>query len=337
MNANIYKNKKILITGGTGSFGSSFLKQLVNYKCKITIFSRDELKQYNLRNQYDSKNIDFVIGDVRNFDSVDKVMKNVDFVFHAAALKQVPSCEFFPVEAVNTNVIGSHNVIQAAIRNNVSKLIALSTDKSVYPLNAMGLTKSLMEKIIISESKVNIDMSTDLILVRYGNVMFSRGSVIPLIIKNIKENKSIPITNSEMTRFLIPLEKAINLVSYAIKYGKNGEILIHKSNACNILDLAEVLIDIFKSKSKIKIIGKRKGEKIHEILATKEELQNSLNKKEYIIIKNKNKLNYDEYFKKGFKVHSKITDLSSANTDFLNKKKLKEFLLSNKEFQNHLK
>ena len=318
----LFKNKTILITGGTGSFGSKFIQKILSVDCKIIIFSRDELKQYEQRIDYNKKNIKFIIGDIRDRKSINDAMKDVDYVFHAAALKQVPSCEFFPDQAINTNVNGSINVIDAAVNNKVKSIVLLSTDKAVYPINSMGMTKALMEKISLAKARVNKKNQTTISIVRYGNVMMSRGSVIPLFIDQIKNEKDITITNNKMTRFLMPLDKAIDLVFLAIIKNNNGSIFIHKAKSMNILDLANNLKKIFKSKSKIKMIGTRHGEKIHEVLATSEELQFAKKYQDYFEIKMQNSdLNYNKYFTIGKNLNLK-KDFTSENSKKMNFKEL---------------
>lgn len=332
----IFNKKTVLITGGTGSFGSTMLDKIKDFNCKIKIFSRDELKQDLLRKKIKNDNVDFIIGDVRDTDSVDQAMKGVDIVFHAAALKQVPSCEFFPNQATSTNVLGSHNVFNSAINYNVSKVVALSTDKAVMPINAMGMTKALMEKTLLSKAR-NAKHKTIFSIVRYGNVIYSRGSVIPLFVNQIINNKKITITNPNMTRFLISLDDAINLVFVALKKSNNGDIFIKKSPAATISQFAKCLKEIFNSNQSIKNIGIRHGEKIFETLATKNELLSSLSSREYFKITMDNRsLNYDNYFEKGV---SKILkdDYTSHNTNRLNDKQLKEILLKIPEIKNILK
>lgn len=314
----IFNKKTVLITGGTGSFGSTMLDKIKNLNCKVKIFSRDELKQHLLRTKLKQKNIEFIIGDVRDKKSVDQVMRGVDIVFHAAALKQVPSCEFFPDQAALTNIIGSQNVFDSAIDNKVSKVIALSTDKAVMPINSMGMTKAIMEKIALSKARLNKKSETKISIVRYGNVMMSRGSVIPLFLDQINKEKDITITNEKMTRFLMPLEKAIDLVFLALKKNNNGSIFIHKAKSMNILDLANQLKKILNSNSKIKKIGTRHGEKIHEVLATSEELQTAINYKNYFEIKMQNEdLNYNKFFTIG-KNSKSIKDFTSENSTKMN-------------------
>ncbi len=332
----IFNNKKVLITGGTGSFGSTMLNRIVNLNCKIRVFSRDELKQDLLRSKIKSKNVDFIIGDVRDKKSINYAMKDVDIVFHAAALKQVPSCEFFPDQAAATNIIGSQNVFNAAIDNKVSKVVALSTDKAVMPINSMGMTKALMEKLLLSKAR-RANHNTVFSIVRYGNVIYSRGSVLPLFVEQILNKKQITITDPNMTRFLISLDEAINLVFVALKNGKNGDIFIKKSPAATILKMAECLSKILNSKQKIKIIGVRHGEKVAETLATKNELLFSENSKNFFKIKIDSRgLNYDNYFKKG---NSKKlqADYTSENTTRLTNTELKKILLNIPEIKKLLK
>ena len=269
----VFKNKTVLITGGTGSFGTTFLKKLSNdflFK-EVRIFSRDEKKQDDLRKLINNNKVKFIIGDVRDRISVDYAVNGCDFIFHAAALKQVPSCEFFPMQAVKTNIIGTNNVLLSAEKFNVTKVVVLSTDKASYPINAMGMSKALMEKIAFSKARKLNNSFTIFNVTRYGNVMGSRGSVIPLFIKQIKEGKNITITNPNMTRFMMTLDDAINLVVYAFNNGNQGDLFVQKSPA-TVETLAEALIDLYKSKSKIEIIGTRHGEKLHETLVTKEDM-----------------------------------------------------------------
>ncbi|OGS16580.1 MAG: UDP-glucose 4-epimerase, partial [Elusimicrobia bacterium RIFCSPHIGHO2_02_FULL_61_10] len=268
------KNKTILITGGTGSFGHELLDTIVDKDFKeVRIFSRDELKQEHMRIQLNNPKVKFHIGDVRDRDSVDQAMKGVDLVFHAAALKQVPSCEFFPIQAVMTNILGSHNVVESAVQHKIESVVCLGTDKAVYPVNAMGMTKALMEKVSQAACRGLGDKDTRVSCVRYGNVMCSRGSVIPLFIKQIKEKKPITVTDAGMTRFLLPLPEAIKLVLFAFAHARQGDIFIKKAPACTVGDLAVALKELFKSDVPVKSIGIRHGEKIYETLATIEELR----------------------------------------------------------------
>ncbi|MDH5761903.1 MAG: polysaccharide biosynthesis protein [Nitrospinota bacterium] len=327
-----------MITGGTGSFGHTFLDYLLREDFKeVRIFSRDELKQELMRTELNNPKVKFHIGDIRNRDSVDDVMKDVDYVFHAAALKQVPSCEFFPMQAVLTNVIGSHNIIESAIRNGVSKLICLGTDKAVYPINTMGVTKALMEKVAQAASRNLMENETLIASVRYGNVMCSRGSVIPLFIKQIKENKAITLTVPEMTRFMMPLRDAIDLVVYAFKNAKQGNIFIRKSPACSVMDLATALKNIFNSKAEIKVIGMRHGEKLHETLASREELAKAEDLGNYYrVCMDGRDLNYNKYTVEGDVKEADLEDYTSFNTQRMNLDELEKLLLSIPEVSSEL-
>jgi UDP-N-acetylglucosamine 4,6-dehydratase len=319
----MFTNKIILITGGTGSFGEAFLKYILKKKVKeVRIFSRDEKKQEDLRIKYSNAKIKFIIGDVRDFNSLDFALKEVDYVFHAAALKQVPSCEFFPIESIKTNILGSENLANACIKNKVKKVIGLSTDKAVYPINAMGASKALMEKIFIAKSRIK-KSTTCFCITRYGNVMTSRGSVIPLFISQIKENKPLTITDPNMTRFLMSLEDSISLVIKAFKDGQNGDIFIKKAPSATIDNLAKALMKIYKKKMPIKIIGTRHGEKKYETLLTQEEFARTRNNKNFFIIKMDNRdLNYNSFFIKGDKKVSKTLDYNSSNAKLLSEKEL---------------
>jgi len=325
---NIFKNKIILVTGGTGSFGKAFIKKLLSTNFKeIRVFSRDEKKQEELRNQINNNKIKFYIGDTRDAKSIDEACKNVDFIFHAAALKQVPSCEFYPLEAIKTNIYGTENTINAAIKHRVKKLILLSTDKAVYPINAMGMSKAMAEKVLIAKSKNLNKNDTTLCVTRYGNVMLSRGSVIPHFINQIKSNKSITITNPNMTRFMMSLSQSVDLVIYAMKNGKQGDIFVQKSPAATIDTLAKALIKIHKKNNKIKIIGIRHGEKDHETLISKEEMPRSKSEKNfYRIISDNRDLNYSKYFKIGNKNYKKFIEYNSFNTHRLNTNQLMKML-----------
>ena len=297
------KGKQILVTGGTGSFGYHFIKKIHKMNCKIIVFSRDELKQFEMRNKFKSKNISYIIGDVREKNSLDIAMRNVDYVFHAAALKQVPSCEFFPMEAVKTNIIGSENVLDSAIKNNVKRVILLSTDKAVLPVNAMGMSKALMEKIAVFKSREDFNKHTKISIVRYGNVLMSRGSVVPLLINQIKNGKDLTVTHKDMTRFLMPLDDAVNLVLLTIKKNsKHTTTYVHKAPAANVLMVAKILIDYYNSKSKINMIGIRNGEKLHETLISSEEFNYTKEFKNHFEIKhNISNLDYKRYFSVGNK------------------------------------
>jgi UDP-N-acetylglucosamine 4,6-dehydratase len=314
---NIFKNKTILIIGGTGSFGQAFLNRIIKSQFKkINILSRDEKKQEDLRNFYKNNKISFYIGDIREKMSILEPMQNVDYVFHAAALKQVPSCEFYPLEAIKTNVLGTQNVLDCAVESKVKKLIVLSTDKAVYPINAMGMTKALMEKIIIAKSRTLKKNETKVIITRYGNVLFSRGSVLPLFIKQIINKEKITVTDMNMTRFLMTLDDAINLVQFAIKEGENGNIYIPKTPGASIKTLVNALLNIYNySKSKVSIIGIRHGEKINETLMSKEEKFLSKDCGKYFAIRpDKRSLNYDKYFISGEKNFKNFSDYTSDTT-----------------------
>jgi UDP-glucose 4-epimerase len=310
----LFKNKTILITGGTGSFGNAMTQQLLKLKIKeIRIFSRDEKKQDDMRKKLKDNRLKFYIGDIRNERSIKNAVKGVDYIFHAAALKQVPSCEFYPMEAVLTNIIGVENLLESAINANVKKIICLSTDKAVYPINAMGVSKSMMEKVIIAKSRNS--KKTDICITRYGNVIYSRGSVVPLFEKQIKKHNEVTATDISMTRFMMTMDEAISLVFFAFINGKNGEILVKKSPAATIGTIINAVSAILNKKPKIKVIGPRHGEKYHETLLTKEELRQSKEYKEFYRITSDNRdLNYDKYFSKG-NVKSKFQeDYTSSNT-----------------------
>ena len=314
MNNILFKNKTILITGGTGSFGNAMTNQLLKLKIKeIRIFSRDEKKQDDMRRKLKDNRLKFYIGDIRNERSIKNAVKGVDYIFHAAALKQVPSCEFYPMEAVLTNIIGVENLLESAINANVKKIICLSTDKAVYPINAMGVSKAMMEKVIIAKSRNS--KKTDICITRYGNVIYSRGSVVPLFEKQIKKHNEVTATDISMTRFMMTMDEAISLVFFAFINGKNGEILVKKSPAATIGTIINAVSSILNKKPKIKVIGPRHGEKYHETLLTKEELRQSKEYKEFYRITSDNRdLNYDKYFSKG-NIKSKFQeDYTSSNT-----------------------
>jgi UDP-glucose 4-epimerase len=323
----MFNNKILLITGGTGSFGNAVLKKFLHSDLKeIRIFSRDEKKQDDMRKKYNNRKIKFYIGDVRDYNSINEAIKGVDYVFHAAALKQVPACEFFPIQAVRTNVLGSENVMDAAIKNNVKKVIVLSTDKAVNPINAMGMSKALMEKTMIAKSRGE-NHDTVLCGTRYGNVMASRGSVIPLFVQQIKEGKNITITNPDMTRFMMTLEEAVDLVIYAFKNGENGDIFVQKSPACTILTLAKTLKKIYNANNEIKIIGTRHGEKLYEVLVNREDMPKVIDLKNYYRIPADTRdLNYELYFTKG-DTKNKEMEYTSHNTERYDIEQMEKLLL----------
>lgn len=326
----MFKGKTLLITGGTGSFGNAVLKRFLDTDiAEIRIFSRDEKKQDDMRKKYNNDKLKFYIGDVRNIDSVRDAVKGVDYIFHAAALKQVPSCEFFPMEAVRTNVIGSENVLTAAIDAGVKRVVCLSTDKAAYPINAMGISKAMMEKVIVAKSRnVNPDETT-ICLTRYGNVMASRGSVIPVFVEQMKANKPVTVTDPNMTRFLMNLDEAVELVIFAFQHGKQGDLFIQKAPASTVGDLAEALKQMFNSSSEIKVIGTRHGEKAHETLMTREEHARSDDMGDYYRIAADNRdLNYDKYFEEGSKKLTEIEEYTSHNTTQLDVEGTKQKLLT---------
>lgn len=335
---NPFSGKTLLITGGTGSFGRAVLARLVDQPFKeIRIFSRDELKQEMMRIELNNPTIKFYIGDVRSVDSVDNVMRGVDYVFHAAALKQVPSCDFFPMQAVYTNIIGSHNVVEAATRHRVSRVICLSTDKAVYPINAMGMTKALMEKVAQATARGRSASDTVVNCVRYGNVMYSRGSVIPLFVKQIKEGAAVTVTEPGMTRFMLPLRDAIELVMFAFEHGEQGDIFVRKAPACTIEDLVTALQNLFASRSTVKIIGMRHGEKLYETLATREELRRADDMGDYFRVRMDGRdLNYSNYFTVGDVKEAETEDYHSHNTSRLGVKEVEQLLLSLPEIRAEL-
>ncbi len=325
----MFKNKTLLITGGTGSFGNAVLKKFLDTDIKeIRVFSRDEKKQDDMRKFYQNDKIKFYIGDVRNVESLKDAMHNVDYVFHAAALKQVPSCEFFPMEAVKTNVLGTDNMLNTAIQMGVKKVICLSTDKAAYPINAMGISKAMMEKVFVAKSKT-VDSNDTLICgTRYGNVMASRGSVIPLFIEQIKSGRPLTVTDPEMTRFLMNLNEAVKLVVFAFKNAKAGDIMVQKSPASTIADLAQALKELFEADNEIKIIGTRHGEKKYETLLTKEEFAVAEDLGGFFRVPaDKRDLNYEKYFVEGDVKLSSQEEYNSDNTARLNVEQIKEKLL----------
>lgn len=328
------KNRTILITGGTGSFGNIFARFLLENSdpTEIIIFSRDEKKQHDMRLAFDEPRMNFVIGDVRDREAVYKIMREVDMVFHAAALKQVPSCEFHPMEAVRTNVIGTQNVLDAAEERGVRRVVVLSTDKAVYPINAMGISKAMMEKLMMAKAR-STKSDTVFCGVRYGNVMYSRGSVIPLFVKQIKSGDPLTITHAGMTRFLLPLPEAVELVLFALENGKSGEILVRKSPAASVGDLAQACLNIFGAKNKIRNVGIREGEKLHETLLTREELMNSEEFDHYFRVRGEKDIDYDDFYTKGHGDRFPEDGYTSANTEHLDVKGVEKLLLSLEEIK----
>ena len=325
----MFKDKTLLITGGTGSFGNAVMKRYLKTDIKeIRIFSRDEKKQDDMRKLYKNDKLKFYIGDVRDIASVKNAMHGVDYIFHAAALKQVPSCEFFPLEAVKTNVLGTDNVLTAAIEMGIKKVICLSTDKAAYPINAMGISKAMMEKVFVAKSKT-VDANKTLICgTRYGNVMASRGSVIPLFIEQIKEGLPLTVTNPDMTRFLMSLDEAVELVVFAFENAQAGDIMVQKAPASTIRDLAQAVKELFNADNEIKIIGTRHGEKVYETLLTKEEFMVAEDMGGfYRVPADKRDLNYDKYFIEGREPILQVEDYNSENTEQLNVEQIKEKLL----------
>lgn len=326
----MFKNKTLLITGGTGSFGNAVLQRFLNTDIgEIRILSRDEKKQEDMRISLNNPKVKFYIGDVRTYDSIDFAMKGVDLVFHAAALKQVPSCEFYPMEAVRTNILGAENVLNAAYANKVKKVIVLSTDKAVYPINAMGLSKAMMEKLMVAKARMMSAGDTIFCATRYGNVMASRGSVIPLFVKQIKEGKPLTITDPNMTRFLMSLEESVDLVLYAFQHASSGDIFIQKAPASTILDLAVAVKEVFQAKNEIKVIGTRHGEKLYESLVNREEMARSIDLGGHYRIPADNRdLNYNKFFVEGQVEIAEIDDYTSHNTQRLTVPEVKDLLLT---------
>lgn len=336
----MFKDKVLLITGGTGSFGNAVLRRFLKTDIgEIRIFSRDEKKQDDMRKIYNNPKLKFYIGDVRDYNSVMDVMRGVDFVFHAAALKQVPSCEFYPVQAVYTNILGTENVLNAAIASKVKKVVCLSTDKAAYPINAMGMSKALMEKVIVAKGRNLKDDETTICLTRYGNVMASRGSVIPLFIDQVRHGKPITVTDPNMTRFMMSLDQAVDLVLFAFKNGKNGDLFIQKSPAATIEVLAHAMKDILgRPEHEVKIIGTRHGEKLYEVLMTKEEKVRAIDMGEYFRVPADGRdLNYSKYFEDGQEVITQADEYNSHNTYRLNEEELKKMILDLYEVQDELK
>jgi len=334
----MFKNKTLLITGGTGSFGNAVLKRFLDTEVgEIRIFSRDEKKQNDMRKKYKNDKIKFFIGNVRDKNSLKDAMHGVDYIFHAAALKQVPSCEFFPVEAVKTNILGTNNVLDAAVESGVEKVICLSTDKAAYPINAMGISKAMMEKVYIAKSQKLSTEETVICGTRYGNVMASRGSVIPLFIKQIKDGENITVTNPEMTRFLMKLEEAVELVLFAYENAEVGDIMVQKAPACTIGDLAQAIKELFNAENEIKIIGTRHGEKLYETLLTKEEYLVAEDLGGFFRVPADTRdLNYDKYFEEGEEELSTDKEYNSHNTKRLTVEEVKEKLLELDYVQNEL-
>jgi UDP-glucose 4-epimerase len=333
------KDKTVLITGGTGSFGNKVLRYLLETTdaAEFRVFSRDECKQEMMRIELNNPKVKFYIGDVRDRSSVDNAMEGVDLVFHAAALKQVPSCEFFPMQAVLTNIIGGHNVIESAIYYGVSSVVCLSTDKAVYPINAMGMSKSLMEKVAQAAARAQTAKKTVVSCVRYGNVMCSRGSVIPLFIQQIKQNKPLTVTVPEMTRFLLPLRDSVALVLFALENAHPGDLFVKKAPACTIIDLAQAVKNVFRSNVPVNVIGMRHGEKIYETLVTREELQRADDMGDYYRIRlDSRDLNYARYFTEGDTQEAMREDYTSHNTQRLNVSQVEELLLSLPEIRQEL-
>jgi len=334
----MFSGKTLLITGGTGSFGNAVLRRFLHTDIKeIRVFSRDEKKQEDMRIELNNSKVKFYIGDVRNYDSLYSAMDGVDFVFHAAALKQVPSCEFYPMEAVRTNVLGTENVLNAALANRVMKVICLSTDKAVYPINAMGISKAMMEKLMVAKARMTDESKTVCTGTRYGNVMASRGSVIPLFVKQIKEGKPLTITDPNMTRFLMSLDDAVDLVLYAFSNARQGDIFVQKAPASTILELAVAVKELFNAGNEIRIIGTRHGEKLYETLLTREELAKAEDLGGYYrIIPDDRDLNYGKYFTEGQEQISLLEDYNSHNTQRLTVTEIKDKLLKLEYIQQEL-
>ncbi len=323
------RNKILLITGGTGSFGNAVMNRFIHSEIKeIRIFSRDEKKQDDMRHRLNDPKVRFYIGDVRNKRSVDNAMRDVDIVFHAAALKQVPSCEFFPIEAVKTNILGTENVLDSAIEHGIKRLIVLSTDKAVYPINAMGISKAMMEKVMIAKARsLGDDSNTIFCGTRYGNVMASRGSVIPLFVNQIKGNRDITVTDPNMTRFMMTLENAVELVLYAFEHGNNGDIFVQKASGATMGDLSQALVEMYKSQQQVRVIGTRHGEKLYETLVNREEMAKAIDIGDFFRIPaDIRDLNYDKFFTQGKLEVSSINEYNSHNTNRLTIEEIKELL-----------
>lgn len=325
----MFKDKVLMITGGTGSFGNTVLKRFLSTDVReIRIFSRDEKKQEDMRIALNNSKLKFYIGDVRDFDSISQAMSGVDYVFHAAALKQVPSCEFYPMEAVRTNVLGTENVLNAAKVNRVKRVVVLSTDKAVYPINAMGISKAMAEKLVVAKARMQSEDDTVFCATRYGNVMASRGSVIPLFVTQLKEGKPLTVTDPNMTRFLMSLEDSVDLVLYAFEHGRQGDIFVQKAPASTVADLAQALKEVFAKNNPIKIIGTRHGEKLYESLISREEMAHAHDMGGYYRIPADNRdLNYAKYFSEGEEKIAEFDDYTSHNTHRLNVEQVKALLL----------
>ena len=335
----MFKDKVLAITGGTGSFGRHVLKRFLNTDVReIRIFSRDEKKQEEMRIELNSSKLKFYIGDVRSYDSICQALRGVHYVFHAAALKQVPSCEFFPLEAVRTNVLGAENVLNAAVANGVKKVIVLSTDKAVYPINAMGQTKALMEKVMVAKARTLGPDETMLCATRYGNVMASRGSVIPLFVSQLKEGKPLTVTDPNMTRFLMSLDDSVDLVMHAFQHGRQGDLFVQKAPASTIADLVQALKEIFNKDNPVRIVGTRHGEKLYESLVSREEMARVEDMHDFYRVPADNRdLNYAMYFTDGQEKISSLDDYTSHNTQRLNVPQVKELLLKLDFIQQHLR
>ncbi len=329
MGKDMFKDKILMITGGTGSFGNTVLRRFLSTDVKeIRIFSRDEKKQEEMRIALNHPKLKFHIGDVRDYDSIHQAMKGVDYVFHAAALKQVPSCEFYPLEAIRTNVLGSENVMNAAIARGVKRLVMLSTDKAVYPINAMGISKAMMEKFMVAKARMQNDSETVICATRYGNVMASRGSVIPLFVEQLKNDQPLTITDPNMTRFLMSLEDSVDLVLHAFEYGVQGDIFVQKAPASTVGDLANALKELFRKDNQVRVIGTRHGEKLYESLISREEMVKAEDMGAYYRIPADNRdLNYAQYFSEGEEKISHQEDYTSHNTEHLSVDQVKKLLL----------
>lgn len=335
----MFKNKTLLITGGTGSFGNAVLERFLNTDiAEIRIFSRDEKKQDDMRHYYKSDKVKYYIGNVRSLQSLKDAMYGVDYVFHAAALKQVPSCEFFPIEAVETNVLGTNNVLTAAIEAGVKKVICLSTDKAAYPVNAMGTSKAMMEKVFVAKARTVPADKTLICGTRYGNVLCSRGSVVPLFIEQIKQGKPLTVTDPDMTRFIMSLEEAVELVLFAYENAESGDIMVQKAPASTIGDLAQAVKELFNVENEVKIIGIRHGEKMYETLLTNEECAHAIDMGDfYRVPADKRDLNYEKFFTEGNEARTKLSEFNSNNTELLNVEQVKAKLLELKYIQDELK